>query len=69
MVRPKEKALGWGWSGTERLLFNFFLGIYSPRHPNIDQKETSVADLFYYWDFPRTEARIVAAWLQHPFRF
>lgn len=58
--RPSGKSQEWGWSGSEQLLYDFFMHIYNRR--NVD-----LAALFGRW--PGAGSQVVRSWLERPFHF
>jgi hypothetical protein len=58
--RPSDMALSWGWSGTQQLLYDFFLSIY-----NGDRHQFDVAAIFRRW--PGSGSLVVRTWLERPF--
>ncbi|MEZ4308715.1 MAG: hypothetical protein R3F14_11795 [Polyangiaceae bacterium] len=59
---PSERALSWVWSGTEQLIYDFFLHIY-----NGDRNKFNAAQIFERW--PGTGSSVVRSWLERPFYF
>lgn len=59
MPLPKTEMLEWGWSGSERLLVDFFKYIY------YGTGSYNVGDIFERW--PGSRSQVVRAWLERPF--
>lgn len=66
IVRPTQKAIGWGWSSSEKALFDFFLGIF-----NFSHKELTSGLVETLGRFPPStpEGQIIISWLDSPFYF
>jgi len=64
MVRPK--TIEWLWSSSEKALYDFFLGIYSPSHPD---RTTDAIEALLRWPPPYVESRVIASWMESPFTF
>jgi hypothetical protein len=67
MVRPRDN-FSWGWSISEKLLFDFFLRVYNTRHPDIDATR-DVTDVLGRWPPPSPAGRVILSWLESPFGF
>lgn len=59
-----KRDFQWGWSPSEKMLFDFFLTIFNPRHPDL---EFGVVDALRRWPAPYVEGRIIRSWLDSPF--
>lgn len=66
MVRPSADGLGWGWSSSEKMLFDFFLSIFNPDHPDI---ETKIQDVIGRWPIGSREGQVILSWMRSPFYF
>lgn len=59
-----QRDIQWDWSTSEKMLYDFFLTIFNPRHPDL---EYSVVDALRRWPAPYREGRIIRSWLDSPF--
>ena len=66
IVRPKEEALEWAWSGSEKYLYDFFLTIYSPDYPAITSK---LQKAFDRWPVETPSGLVMQSWFRSPFYF
>ncbi|MGH7181691.1 MAG: hypothetical protein ACREJN_06925, partial [Nitrospiraceae bacterium] len=67
MVRPKEKGLVWAWSGSEKMLLDFFLGIYGgDKYPG---REHDLMSTLSRWPPSTNEGQVISSWFDTPFRF
>jgi hypothetical protein len=66
MVRPTGHALAWAWSHSEKRLFDFFLAIYNPDHPDV---RYTIQDAILRWPIETTSGQVMLSWLRSPFYF
>lgn len=66
MVRPKESAFDIYWSGSEQAAFDFFLGIYSPDHP---ERKTDIMYAMNRWPPSTDIGKVMISWMESPFWF
>lgn len=66
MVRPKEEAFEYAWSGSEQAAFDFFLGIYSQDHP---ERKTDLMYAVTRWPPSSGVGRVIVSWMESPFWF
>ena len=66
MVRPNDKGLSWGWSSSEKMLLDFFLGIYNENYPS---RKYDVMSALRRWPPPTNEGKIIMSWFDSPFWF
>ncbi len=66
MVRPNDEGLSWGWSGSEKMLLDFFLGIYNEEHPS---REHDVMSALRRWPPSTNEGKVIMSWFDSPFWF
>jgi len=62
-IHVTEKAFKWGWSGSEKPVFDFFLNVYG------NKDEFDILRIFQRYPYPHKEKLMVMAWLESPFRF
>ena len=66
IARPTSEATEWGWSHSERPLYDFFLRIYSDHYPGASN------DLHYAierWPVSSTSGQVILSWARDPFFF
>jgi hypothetical protein len=66
MVRPNDDGLGWLWSGSEKMLVDFFLGIYSEDYPG---RRHDVMSALRKWPPATNEGKVMMSWFDSPFWF
>lgn len=67
MVRPKEKAETWGWSGSENYLYDFFKLIYGGKRS--EGRNSELHEALYRWPAASPSGQIIMSWLSSPFYF
>jgi hypothetical protein len=66
MVRPNDEGLSWDWSGSEKMLLDFFLGIYNEEYPS---REHDVMSAIRRWPPTTNEGKVIMSWFDSPFWF
>lgn len=66
VVRPKDYALDWGWSSSEKYLYDFFLSIFSKDHPKIT---STLQQAIERWPIQTPSGQMIKSWLDAPFSF
>jgi hypothetical protein len=66
IVRPTQRGLEWGWSHSEKALYDFFLGIYSP---NSELRTTDTIVALGRFPPSTPEGQIIISWMESPFWF
>jgi hypothetical protein len=66
MIRPLPKVLEWHWSHSEKMLVDFFLGMYAQDH---DAREYDMMAALRRWEPASNEAKVMASWSNAPFWF
>ncbi|MDA9433522.1 hypothetical protein [Bradyrhizobium sp. CCBAU 51627] len=66
MARPSELALSWAWSHSEKRLFDFFLAIYAPDHPDV---KYTIQEAIARWPVETDSGQVMLSWLRSPFYF
>ncbi|MBH0179671.1 MAG: hypothetical protein HP491_17870 [Nitrospira sp.] len=66
MVRPNDQGLKWGWSGSEKMLLDFFLGIYNEEYPS---REHDAMSALRRWSPTTNEGKVIMSWFDSPFWF
>jgi hypothetical protein len=61
-----NKNVSWGWSGSEKMLFNFFQLIHGGRSSCKDTNIIEIPDALSRWKgFP--DEKLISSWLDSPF--
>jgi len=63
---PTELALRWGWSGSEKYLFDFFLSIFNPTHPDL---RSTIQQAVSRWPIETDSGQVMLSWMRSPFYF
>lgn len=66
IVRPTEKAINWGWSHSEKALFDFFLGIFNSSNKN---RTTDTIEALGRFPPSTREGQVIVSWMDSPFWF
>lgn len=66
MVRPNDDGLGRYWSGSEQMLVDFFLGIYSESYPG---RRYDLMSALHKWPPTTNEGKVIMSWFDSPFWF
>lgn len=67
MVRPNEKVFAWAWSGSEKMLLDFFLGIYGG--DKCPGREHDLMSALSRWPPATDEGQVISSWFDAPFWF
>jgi len=66
MIRPNNEGLEWTWSSSEKMLLDFFLGIYSEEYPS---RKYDVLSALRRWPPTTDEGKVIMSWFDSPFWF
>ncbi|MEM4986267.1 hypothetical protein V8G57_02590 [Collimonas sp. H4R21] len=66
MVMPNDEGLSWRWSGSEKMLVDFFLGIYNQDYPT---RTHDLMSALRRWPPSTDEGKVMLSWIDNPFWF
>jgi hypothetical protein len=66
IVYPNEDGLSWAWASSQKMLLDFFLGIYSEKYPT---REYDVMSAMRRWPATTNEGKVIMSWFDAPFWF
>jgi hypothetical protein len=66
MVRPNEDGLARGWSHSEKMLLDFFLGVYSEDY---EARKYDVMSALRRFSPASNEGKVISSWASSPFWF
>jgi hypothetical protein len=58
--------MNWAWSHSEKRLFDFFLTIFDPKHPDL---KYTIQEAIARWPVETKSGQVMLSWLRSPFYF